>query len=250
MLSIFTKKNVMVFENQNSNEEQTKNHRESEQGMERIDVNSNTVRTEQQHVEEASEEYFDEVDGRSTQDRLGDVARVCTAFAGQLQTDKKEYSKKNFKSVSSKLVLRKTYKSPLEFEVFEEPANIDPENDPRYLLASKRIIYDVLGNIFFKISDASIEDVRTTLVNVVEPLDGVIPRLDVSSYTWQPKTQTMADLEQVVDSLPDKDWPICKEAGLTRAEKRQKLINLTLIKHLEQLMINLGNSAKILQNRH
>uniref|UniRef100_A0A7M5TQ71 Uncharacterized protein n=1 Tax=Clytia hemisphaerica TaxID=252671 RepID=A0A7M5TQ71_9CNID len=228
--------------------------------MERIDVNSNTVQTKHQY----DEECLDECDGKSTKQQLGEVMRVCAMFAQQLQHKCKEYSEEHFVSfdsvdhTGSMAPPSETYESQWQFKfLFRLPANLssfDALTDPIYLLAAKRIIYDV-GRHFYNMAestgDTMIREIMTALSNVLQPLEGVVPRLvNETSLQWQPREQKMADLEREADSVPAKDWPICKEAGLTRDEKRQKLINLTLIKHLEHLMTGLEHSARVLYNKH
>ena len=147
--------------------------------------------------------------------------------------------------------MKQPYESRLMFNMFDEPSNINPQTDTKYLLAIQRILVAV-HDIMYDLQDDIIEKILPHSENMLQTLDKFIPRLVVNAkdYTWNPPDTTYSQLESDADLMHKSDWPTLLNDPTNINKTRKRLINLTLIKQLAITMANLQNAARALKDNY
>jgi len=146
------------------------------------------------------------------------IEKVAGRVANRLQDLEKEFSKEHFHTGAN----GQPYQSPLHFEMFDEPTDIDPLVNRDFLVAIQRILLQA-ENIMFE----------NKVIYVKNPND----------YKWQPVKMTYEDLKNVTDQHKD-EWPTP-----VNKDTSNLLIKLTFITQLSTTMRHLQESARALNNK-
>ena len=194
----------------------------------------------------------DETDFPSHKEMLDKIEKIAKQVAKLLLKQTKDYSKLHFQQVQKKFRFKKQpYESRLVFQMFNEPSDINPETDTKYLVAIQRILVTVDG-IMFDIEDDAIKNILPDSENMLQTLDKFIPRLVVNAkdYTWKPQDTTYSQLESDADLMKKSDWPTLLKDPTNINKTRKLLINLTIIKQLAIAMTHLRNAARALKDNY
>ena len=207
--------------------------------------------------EDAMADGYDEVDGRHRDKTLSALTSRSRNSHVKLFDACSKYSKVNFKSTKSLHFLRfikksQLYDSPLHFPIFDLPSNDVIKATDQLMLEAIRLILEELDkNVLPNMDqqDDYVYKMSKHIGNLIGPkhpmgkLDSIIN--DPSRLTWRPVEQNLQILETIADDLKKSRWPILKNKdGAVPNNKleevtRARLITLTLMKQLSQLMSEL-----------
>ena len=214
--------------------------------------------------EDATADGYDEVDGRQRDKALSALISRSRNTHVKLLTAYSKYSKVNFKSTKSLHLLSfvnksQPYNSPLDFSIFDLPSNdVIKATDPLMLEAIRLILEELNENVLPNMDqqDDYVYNMSKYIGNLIGPkhpmgsLDSIIN--DPSRLKWRPVEQNLQILETIADGLNKSRWPILKNKdGAVPNDKleevtRARLITLTLMKQLSQLMSVLHRLASLI----
>jgi len=168
------------------------------------------------------------------------IEKVAGRVANRLQDLEKEFSKEHFHTGAN----GQPYQSPLHFEMFDEPTDIDPLVNRDFLVAIQRILLQA-ENIMFENKVIYVNEAFVWSKNVSRSLNKYIPQLvtNPNDYKWQPVKMTYEDLKNVTDQHKD-EWPTP-----VNKDTSNLLIKLTFITQLSTTMRHLQESARALNNK-
>ena len=149
----------------------------------------------------------DETDFPSDKEMLKQIENAANPVAKRLLKQAKNYSKLHFQENRTQFnIIKQPYKSRLMFNMFDEPSNINPQTDTKYLVAIQRILV-AADDVMSKIEDDAIQNILTHSENVLQILDKFVPRLVVQAekYPWNPPETSYNQLESDADLMKKSD---------------------------------------------
>ena len=216
-------------------------------------VRGNTLEmnfNETYEYQDAIDDGYDEVDGLRRNKTLSVIKSQSKHFHVKYLTTSNKYIKANFKSTKSHLLKKsRPYDSPLHFSMFDLPSDdVIKATDPLMLEAIRLILEELDKNVLPNMDqqDDYINEMSKHIGNLIGPkhpmgkLDSIIN--DPSKLTWRPAKQNLQIFEKTANVLDKSRWPILKNKdGAVPNDKleevtRARLITLTLMKQLSQLM--------------
>ena len=199
---------------------------------------------------------YDMVDGAAKDRVLRTIVKRSQHYQDNLFKKVTDYSKKYFKATNTtflgRVFLSNPYKSPLHFNMF----NIKKDNSILMLLYIQRVLEQLSGileNMDQK--DKDVKLMNSYVGNLIGNQGALAMKQlkhaitdDITLVNWKPADENLNTFKNMADQLDDADWPTLKNKDTIpvdqlRDQTRKRLITLTLIFQLAQLMSELYKVA-------